>query len=432
MILIQNGLIIDPKAQKEYVADILLDEGRVRSIGVNLAGELAGGVCESGQTEITVIDATGKTILPGLIDVHTHFRDPGFTYKEDIETGAKAAAKGGYTTVVMMANTKPSIDNVETLHYVLQKGAGTAIRVESCAAVSMSLKGQELVPMEKLRAEGAAGFTDDGIPLMDVSLLEEAFERAAKLNVPVSLHEEDPTLITNNGVNRGKASEHYGIGGSPREAETSLVARDLQIAAKTGVILDIQHVSAGATVELIREAKKTNPNLHAEACPHHFTMTEEDVIRYGTLAKMNPPLRTEEDRQAVIKGILDGTLDLIATDHAPHSAEEKAKPITEAPSGIIGLETALSLAFEELVLRAGMSRVALAERMSYSPAKMYGFANRGYLQEGAFADLIIFDEKSSWVAGDYASKACNTPYTGRTMQGCIEYTICDGQIVYSK
>lgn len=432
MILIQNGLIVDPKAKKQYVADILLYEGRIRCIGEHLAESLRSGVCESGQTEITVIDATGKTILPGLIDVHTHFRDPGFTYKEDIETGSRAAAKGGYTTVVMMANTKPSIDNADTLHYVLEKGASTDIRVESCAAISTGLKGQELVLMEKLRAEGAAGFTDDGIPLMDAELLREACRRTAAMKVPISLHEEDPSLITNNGVNRGRASEYYGIGGSPAEAETSLVARDIRIAAETGAILNIQHVSAGATVELIREAKKTNPHLHAEACPHHFTLTEEDVIRYGTLAKMNPPLRTEADRQSVIAGILDGTLDLIATDHAPHSTEEKQRPITEAPSGIIGLETALSLAFGELVCKAGMSRIALAERMSYTPARMYGFACRGYVQEGALADLVIFDEKSTWIAGNYVSKAENSPYTGQKMQGCIEYTICDGKIVYCR
>lgn len=435
MLLIQNGYIADPKSGTEGVKDILIRGERIEAVGTDLFTAIKEGrfmECECADTTLQIIDASGLTVLPGLIDVHTHFRDPGFTYKEDIITGAAAAAKGGFTTVVLMANTKPVVDNIDTLTYVLDKGKQTPIRVESCAAVSYGLKGEEITDMEKLHSIGAAGFTDDGIPLMDEELVRQAMLRTRKLNVPISFHEENPKLITNNGVNAGIASAHYGIGGSPREAEISLVERDLKIAVETDAIMDVQHISAKETVELIREAKKKSANIHAEACPHHFTLTEEAVIQYGTLAKMNPPLRTEEDRQAIIAGLLDGTIDMIATDHAPHSKEEKDKPITEAPSGIIGLETAFSLAYEELVDKHGMSLATLADRMSYAPAKMYGFVKRGYIEEGALADLVLIDTNETWIAGDYESKSSNSPFTGKELKAVIVKTICDGKIAYEK
>ena len=246
MLLIENGYMIDPKSGREGNLDILTDGKVIRKIGPRLADSLTKE--ELAKTER--VDAYGLLVAPGLVDVHVHFRDPGFTYKEDIETGARAAAKGGFTTVVMMANTKPSIDNAETLAYVLEKGRTTGIHVESCVNVTMGMQGKKLVPMEELAAKGAVGFTDDGIPLMDEKLVKEAMERAAKLDMPISFHEEDPTLIENNGVNRGEASAFYGIGGSPREAEIVLVERDLKLALETGACIDIQHISTKEAVEL--------------------------------------------------------------------------------------------------------------------------------------------------------------------------------------
>ena len=340
MLLIKNGYMIDPKTGKEGKLDVLADGDKIVKIEENL---------NPLQECDTVIDAQGLIVAPGLVDVHVHFREPGFTHKEDIDTGAAAAAKGGFTTVVLMANTKPAVDNQETLQYVLRRGRETGIHVETCANVTIGLQGKELTPMKELAKAGAVGFTDDGIPIMDEKIVREAMQQAAELDMPISFHEENPALIDNNGVNRGKAGDYYGIGGSPREAEISMVERDLQIALETGAHIDIQHISAKESVELVRQAKAKGNNIHAEATPHHFTLTEDAVIQYGTLAKMNPPLREEADRQAIIQGLKDGTIDMIATDHAPHTAQEKAKPITEAPSGIIGLETALALGITELV-----------------------------------------------------------------------------------
>ena len=375
------------------------------------------------------IDLNGQCVAPGLVDVHVHFRDPGFTHKEDIHTGAAAAARGGFTSVVLMANTKPAVDNVETLAYVLKKGEETGIHVYSCANVTKGLQGKELTDMEALSGLGAAGFTDDGIPLMDEALLREALRRAAKCRKPVSLHEENPALITNNGVNAGKAAAHYGIGGSPREAEISMVERDLRIAMEEEADLSIQHISTKEAVELVRQAKKKNGHIYAEATPHHFTLTEEAMIAHGTLAKMNPPLREEEDRLAIIEGLRDGTIDMIATDHAPHSGQEKAKPLTEAPSGIIGLETALSLGIRELVDKGYLSMMELIGKMSLAPAKLYHL-DAGYLKEGGPADLVVFDPKKEWEVRDFASKAVNSPFVGETMPGVVSYTICGGKVVY--
>ena len=281
-----------------------------------------------------------------------------------------------------------------------------------------------------MKEKGAVGFTDDGVPIMDPELVREAMKRAKELNVPISFHEEDPALITNNGVNRGKASEYYGIGGSPREAEITLVDRDLKLAMETGACVEIQHISSKEAVELVRRARAQGyGNIHAEATPHHFTLTEDAVIKYGTLAKMNPPLREEEDRQAILQGLADGTIDIIATDHAPHAREEKDKPITEAPSGIIGLETALSLGLYELVAIGVIPLMQLLRLMSTNPAKMYHL-DAGYLAVGGPADMVLIDREAVFVPGEYASKSANSPFTGRELRGKVAATICAGKIVY--
>lgn len=420
MLLIKNGYVIDHQNNLEGKMDILIENGKIKEIA---------SVINQENNTCNIIDAAGYIVSSGLVDVHVHFRDPGFTYKEDIFSGAQAALRGGFTSVVLMANTKPAVDNEETLKYIMEKGRQTSLKVYTCAAVTKGLAGKELVDIKALRQSGAAGFTDDGIPIIDTALLDQAMRLVAECGVPISLHEENPALITNNGINRGKASAHFGIGGSPREAEYSLIARDLEIAMKTGVILNIQHISTKEGVALIREAKKRGKNIHAEATPHHFSLTEEAAITYGTLAKMNPPLREEEDRRAIIEGLRDGTIDIIATDHAPHSKEEKERPLTEAPSGIIGLETALPLALTNLVGKEGFSIADIITLMSCNPAKLYGL-KAGTLSVGSAADIVIFDATQVRKAGNYVSKSQNSPFTGMDLTGVVKYTIVNGEIVY--
>ncbi len=420
---IKNGTIVDPVKGQSYLADLQIEKGRISKM-IPRQGA-------SKKKEGKVLDASGLLIAPGLADTHVHFRDPGFTYKEDIETGAAAAKKGGFTQIVLMANTKPCVDNEQTLSYVLDKGKKTEIHIHSCVNVSKQMKGKELVDMELLAECGAAGFTDDGIPLVNRELVREAMVRAGRLGKPISFHEENPALIRNNGIHAGAASRYYGIGGSPREAEISLVERDLKLAEGTGAKMVIQHISTKETVELLRKARKKGLPVHGEATPHHFTLTQQAVMEKGALAKMNPPLREEEDRLAIIEGLADGTIDLIATDHAPHSSEEKERSITEAPSGIIGLETALSLGIRELVDKGYLTLPQLIDRMSTAPCLLYGL-DGGVIREGAAADLVLFDPKACWKVKEFASKSSNSPFIGEEMPGVIYYTICGGKIVYQK
>lgn len=431
MLYIKNGMIIDPVKDKLYRADLQIEEGRIARIierNENEAEDLRDTKAFA-QTE--VLDAAGLMIAPGLADTHVHFRDPGFTYKEDIHTGARAAARGGFTQIVLMANTKPTVDNPETLSYVLDKGKETGIHINSCANVTLKMEGKVLAPMELLAKQGAAGFTDDGIPLLDKELVRRAMTEAGRLGKPVSFHEENPAMIANNGINRGKASQFYGIGGSPREAEIDLVKRDLELALETGAEVVIQHISTREAVELLRQAKAKGAHVHGEATPHHFTLTEEAAIQKGALAKMNPPLRDEADRQAIIEGLKDGTIDLIATDHAPHSREEKERTVTEAPSGIIGLETALSLGVRELVKKGYLTWPELIRRMSTAPCELYGLAG-GRMEDGVPADLVLFHPQETWRVAEFASKSANSPFIGDELPGVIYYTICDGKIVYRK
>lgn len=422
MIWIKNAHVADPGNRVEKDVDICINGGIISEIGEHLTLNVS-------SKEDVVIDGAGLVVAPGLVDVHVHFRDPGFTYKEDIQTGARAAAKGGFTTVVCMANTKPPVDNVETLQYIQREGGKTGIHVLQAAAVSKGLLGKELTDMEELKSHGAVGFTDDGIPLLDAALVKAAMEMAARLDLPLSFHEEDPSFITNNGINQGEVSRQLGIGGSPALAEDSLVARDCMIALHTGAAVDIQHISSRASVKMVKLAKELGAHVYAEVTPHHFALTEEAVLKHGTLAKMNPPLRTEADRQAIIEGLKDGSIDIIATDHAPHSQEEKARKLTEAPSGIIGLETALGLAVTHLVRPGHLTMLELMEKMSLNPAKLYRL-DSGDLTEGKAADLVIFDPEEEWIAGEYASKSSNSPFTGEKLFGKVKYTICGGRIVY--
>lgn len=430
MMLIKNGRVIDPAGGYDGPADLLLDGGKVIKFVKNHGTRWDLFLKENGILENPeVIDASGMLIGPGLVDVHVHFRDPGFTYKEDIYTGAAAAKAGGYTTVVCMANTNPPIDTVETLDYVLNKGRETGIHVLAAAAVSMGLKGKELTDMAALSSHGAAGFTDDGFPLMGGKLVREAMEEAGRLNLPLSFHEEDPAFVQDNGINRGAVSEELGLYGSSALSEDSLVARDCMIALHTGAAVNIQHISSGNSVKMVAFAKSLGADVWAEVTPHHFTLDETAVLAHGTLAKMNPPLRTAEDRAALIEGLKDGTIDMIATDHAPHSAEEKGRAFKEAPSGIIGLETALPLVVTKLVKAGHLTYVELFQKMSLNPSRLYRLKS-GTISEGCDGDLVIFDDKQPFTVEKFHSKSANSPFVGERLTGKVKYTICGGKVVF--
>lgn len=430
--IIVNGIIIDPVKENMYKANIIISDGVIENII-----ERDKNISEYTDAGYEIIDAKGFYIGPGLADTHVHFRDPGFTHKEDILTGANAAKKGGYTQIVLMANTNPHVDNVDTLSYVINKGKTTGIKIDTCANVTLDMEGKELVNMDELLANGAVGFTDDGVPIMDAKLCYEAIKKCARLDVPISFHEENPSFIENNGINKGKASMHYQIGGSPREAEIDMIKRDIDLAKKCREEIEenpkivIQHISTQEGVELVRRAKLEGLNVYAEATPHHFSLTEDAAIEHGTLAKMNPPLRTLSDMLAIKEGLSDGTIDMIATDHAPHSEEEKDKPITEAPSGITGLETAFSLAIRELINTKLISFPKLFKLMSFNPCQLYKLPG-GIIKKDAPADLIVFDSNLEWEVRkeDFKSKSTNSPFIGQKLPGRILYTFCDGKIVY--
>ncbi len=425
MLLIKNGYVMDPQSGSEGYKDVYISGGLIEKI------------CDPGECPefsdkskgIEVIDAKGMTVTAGFCDPHVHFRDPGFTYKEDIYTGARAAARGGFTSVIMMGNTNPHMDNADTIRSALEKAKDTGINVYTCGNVTMGMEGKELTPMEELVEAGAVLFTDDGKPITDEAVMERACEEAARLDRVISLHEEDPSFITDNGINAGEVAKQMGLSGSPRDAEISMVKRDIEIARRTGATIVVQHISAAESVELIRKARREWVRVFAEVTPHHFTLTEDAVKEHGTLAKMNPPLRLESDRQALIEGLKDGTIDVIATDHAPHSKEEKEKSFREAPSGITGLETSLALGIRELVKPGYLSLMELICAMTDKPASLYGL-DAGAVREGANADIVIFDPKEEWVFDTSVSKSSNTPFLGQCLPGKIHYTICKGKIVY--
>ncbi len=420
MILIKNGRLIDPKSKRDEVVDILIENGKIKKIG-----EI------NDEKDFEVINAKGYIVCPGLIDVHVHFRDPGFTYKEDILSGAKSAARGGFTTVVCMANTKPVVDNVQTLQYINEKSKEAIINVLQLGSITKGFEGKELTNFEELLKNGAVGFSDDGLPLMDTDVLYKAMEKAKELDIPISLHEEDPKFIKKSGVNDGEIAKKLGLdGGAKICAENIMVSRDCMLALDTGAKVSIQHISSGVAVETVRFAKSLGAKVYAEASPHHFTLTEEDVLKHGSLAKMNPPLRTKKDKQMIIEGLKDNTIEIIATDHAPHIIEEKNQPFELCPSGIIGLETSLALGITSLVKENHLSLMSLLEKMTINPAKLYNL-NRGYIEEGAIADILIFDENEQWQVKDFDSKSSNSPFIGEKLYGKVKYTISEGKIVYT-
>ena len=414
--LIKNGRIIDPVSKRDEIADILIEEGIITRIQKNI------------NIEDEVIYAEGKIVAPGLIDVHVHFREPGVEYKEDILSGSKAAARGGFTTVVCMANTAPAVDNIETLKYINDIKKHSPINILQAATVTKELKGTEIVNMEELIEHGAAGFSDDGLPIMDTNIVLNAMLESKRLNMPISLHEEDPRLINSPGINEGKISEKLGIKGATHLAEDVMVARDCIIAIETGAKVNFQHISSGLSVDIIRWAKSMGADITAEASPHHFSMTEEDIPKFNTNAKMNPPLRTENDRLKLIEGLKDGTIDIIATDHAPHSKEEKSREFSKSPSGIIGLETALSVGITYLVKDKHLTIMQLLEKMTLNPARLYNLQSG--IKEGNKCDLVVFDINERWIADEFYSKSSNSPFQGKELWGKVKYTICGGKVVY--
>ena len=420
MLVIKNGRVMDPKTGLDQVCDLLVDQGKIVEMGPSLSHEGA-----------QVIDASGKVVAPGLVDIHVHFREPGQTHKEDIHTGALAAAAGGFTTVVMMANTTPTISDVVTLKEVLNSAAKEAIHVKTVATVTKNFDGQHLTDFEGLLQAGAVGFSDDGIPLQSTKVVRQALEEAKRLGTFISLHEEDPELNGILGLNEHIAREHFKVCGATGVAEYSMAARDAMIAHATGGHLHIQHLSKAESVKVVEFAQAIGAPVTAEVAPQHFSKTEDLLLSKGSNAKMNPPLRREEDRRAVIEGLKSGVISVIATDHAPHHADEKnVADITKAPSGMTGLETSLSLGLTYLVHAGELSLMELLEKMTYNPAKLYNF-EAGYLEVGGSADIVIFDPDADRLVSDhFASKAANSPFVGESLKGQVAYTICQGKIVY--
>lgn len=419
MLLIQNGRVLDPYTGLDEKRDILIgDDGVIRSVAPTVAP----------RGEYTVFDAAGLTVAPGFVDGHVHFRDPGQTEKEDLHTGAAAAAAGGYATVICMANTLPTCDTAAQVRRVREETRNEPVEVLQAGAVTMGLKGQTLTDFDALVAAGAPCLTDDGINLTSAALCREAMARSARTGLLLSFHEEEPSLVPSPGVNFGsEAAKAFGVPGAMAAAETAMVARDIALALDTGARVLFQHISAAQSVALIRAGKALGAKIYAEATPHHLSLTEDDVPAHGTLARMNPPLRTEADRQALLSGLADGAIDMIATDHAPHTAAEKAREFASAPSGITGLETAFSVCNTYLVRAGHLSEMQLIEKMSKAPAEIYGLTGRA-IAPGNFARLALLDFSCETVYRTYRSKAQNTPYTGMQLYGAPRGVVCGARV----
>lgn len=419
-VLIKSGKLINPATNFEGIVDISIEDGLIKEISPSISSDYF--------EYDDIIDAKGMVVSPGLIDIHSHFRDPGFTHKEDLLSGAESAAAGGYTTVILMANTNPKIDSVESLNYVLEKAKDCPINILQEAALTIDFK-DKLVDMDLLHKAGAAGFTNDGVPVMNTKTLRDAMLKAAQLDTVIALHEEDNSLIDNHGINAGPIAEKLGLKGAPRVSEDIMVARDCMLALETGACIDIQHISSGNAVDFIRYAKSIGVKVFAEATPHHFTLTEDDVLEHGVLAKMNPPLRSTEDRERIIAGLIDDTIEIIATDHAPHTDKEKNVDFTKAPSGIIGLETALPLAVTELVMKKRLSMIHMLSKFTSNPARYYKL-DKGNIEVGKIADICIFDPDQEYRVKGFKSKSSNSPFLGRSLYGKVKYTLVAGKIVY--
>ncbi len=422
-LLIKNGLVVDPKNNLEKICDVLVEDGKIKSVGENIdaAGE-----------EAEVIDAKGLVVAPGLVDLHVHFRDPGYEYKEDIETGSRAASQGGVTSVVCMPNTNPVIDNAALVKYVMDKGKEVGLtNVYTTACITKGLKSQELTEIGELKDAGAVGISDDGRPVLTPSLMRRALEYSKMFDIPVMSHSEDLDLVDGGCMNEGYMSTYLGLRGIPKCAESVAISRDVLIAEECGARLHVCHVSTRNSIDAIRQAKKRGAKITCETAPHYFSLTEKAVDGYNTNAKMNPPLRDDDDVAAVIDGLKDGTIDAIATDHAPHHYDEKELEFSLAMNGIIGLETSLPLGITKLVKTGELTLSQLIEKMSAAPAEIIGI-DAGSLSVGAPADIAIFDMDNEYTVdvSKFASKGKNCPYDGMKLYGKVMYTVLGGRVVY--
>lgn len=420
-IVIQGGRVVDPSQGIDRVMDVRLENGVVSELGATLDARGA-----------EVIDAEGLVVAPGLIDLHVHLREPGGEHKETIATGSASAVAGGFTTIVAMPNTTPPIDNASAVGFVLAQGhrAGLA-RVLPSGAITLGQNGEQLAEYGEMVAAGAVTITDDGRPVARAGVMRMALEYAQAFDIPVSVHAEEKELSRSGVMNEGIVSTRLGLSGIPSAAEDVMIARDLILAELTGGRLHIQHVATRLGVQLIREAKARGVQVSAEATPHHFTLTDAAVEQYRTDAKMNPPLRSEEDRDAVLEGVRDGTLDVIATDHAPHHYDEKEQAFDHAPFGIVGLETALGLAMTELVHRKLINLPTLIDRMSWTPARAFKLAG-GTLARGGVGDVTIFHPDEEWVVDPtrFKSLSRNTPFTGWRLRGVPIMTLVGARTVF--
>lgn len=423
-VLIRGGRVLDPANQLDAAMDLLLQDGRVKDVAD------PGGIKTSGRQ---VINASGLVVAPGFVDIHVHLRQPGQEYKETIASGTAAAAAGGFTSVCCMPNTVPVNDSPEITRWMRAKERGAVVNVFPIGAATVASHGERLTDYAKLKSAGAVAVTDDGRPILGDDIMEKALRAAAKLDLPVIQHAEDTRLTGGCSMNLGPTSFRLGLRGMPAEAESGIVERDIALAKKTGAHLHVAHISTRKALAAVRRAKKEGVRVTCEVTPHHFTLLDEHVGGYNTNFKMNPPLRGEDDRAAMIRGLLDGTIDAIATDHAPHALHEKEQEFDRAPMGITGLETALPLALQVLHRHHKMPLAKVVALLSARPAQLMGLKGRGHLTRGAHADVVIFDPVQSWTfySQDSKSKSKNTPFDGWQFTGKVRMTIVAGEIIFT-
>ncbi|MCD7947814.1 MAG: dihydroorotase [Oscillospiraceae bacterium] len=423
-LLIRHGRLVDPVSGIGGVMDILVDEdGTIAGIGSNLP-----------DTADRIIDADGLVVCAGLVDMHVHLREPGFEYKETIDSGARAAAYGGFTSIACMPNTDPVIDSSEMIQFVREKGrAACGVNVFPIGAVTVGQQGGALTDFAALKQAGAVALSDDGVPVQHANIVRDGLIMGAMHGLTLLSHCEDADMVKNYAVNEGRISRQLRLEGRPAIAEEIMIARDAMLAEETGGALHICHVSTARSVALVRRFKKKGVQITCETCPHYFTLTEDAVLEKGSLARVNPPLRTQQDVDGIIAGLKDGTIDVIATDHAPHSEEEKARTLAEAPSGIAGLETALALSLTHLYHTGLLTLSDLLRKMTINPACILR-VNKGRLAVGSDADIVVFDPDEAWRIDParFIGKGHNTPFGGETVKGKVKYTIAGGEIIYSE